>query len=107
MSCLWYFITSFEENSNNWVIKLGYLDKSNFEKYIICVYWTLTTMTTVCYGDITAISSNEKIYNILNMSFGVVIYSFAIGSMSTIVQDLNEKNKDVQKKLNMLEHIKK
>ena len=107
MSCLWYFITSFEENSNNWVIKLGYLDKSNFEKYIICVYWTLTTMTTVGYGDITAISSNEKIYNILNMGFGVVIYSFAIGSMSTIVQDLNEKNKDVQKKLNMLEHIKK
>ena len=107
MSCLWYFLTSFEENSNNWVIKLGYLDKSNFEKYIICVYWTLTTMTTVGYGDITAITSNEKIYNILNMGFGVVIYSFAIGSMSTIVQDLNEKNKDVQKKLNMLEHIKK
>ena len=107
MSCLWFFITTIEENPNNWIIKFGYLDKSNFEKYIICVYWTLTTMTTVGYGDITAKTANEKIYNIFNMGFGVVIYSFAIGSMSSIVENMDEKNKDVQKKLNMLEHIKK
>ena len=107
MSCLWFFITTIEENPNNWIINFGYLDKSNFEKYIICVYWTLTTMTTVGYGDITAKTANEKIYNIFNMGFGVVIYSFAIGSMSSIVQNMDEKNKDVQKKLNMLEHIKK
>ena len=107
-ACFWYFMAKLEDLSpDSWVVRLGYIDSSNFELYIISFYWTLTTVTTVGYGDINAGTTIERVYNLFIMSFGVLLYSFAIGSLSSIVSTLDQKTAEMNQKLQILSSIKK
>ena len=107
-ACFWYFMAKLEDLSpDSWVVRLGYVDSSNFELYIISFYWTLTTVTTVGYGDINAGTTIERVYNLFIMSFGVLLYSFAIGSLSSIVSTLDQKTAEMNQKLQILSSIKK
>ena len=87
--------------------KIRYIDNSNFELYILSFYWTLTTVTTVGYGDVSADTTIERVYSLFIMSFGVLLYSFAIGSFSSIVATLDQKTEEMNQKLQILTSIKK
>lgn len=107
-TCIWYFVAKMENLSpDSWVVRLGYIDSTNFQIYVLAFYWTLTTVTTVGYGDISAGTTPERIYNIFIMSFGVLMYSFAIGSLSSIVAAMDRKKAEMNQKLSVLTSIKK
>ena len=55
------------------------------ELYITSFYFTTTTILTVGYGDISAISKSEKVLCIILMIIGVISFSFATGSLSSII----------------------
>jgi hyperpolarization activated cyclic nucleotide-gated potassium channel 2 len=108
VACMWYFVAKLEDFSpDSWVTRLGYIDYSSEELYIISFYWTLTTVTTVGYGDVNAGTTFERIYNLLIMSLGVLMYSFAIGSLSSIVSTLDAKTAEMNQKLQILSSIRK
>ena len=50
-------------------------------RYITSVYWAVTTMTTVGYGDITAIRIEEKIIASLVMVAGSSMFAYMMGSV--------------------------
>jgi hypothetical protein len=107
-ACIWYYIAKLQDLSPDcWVTRLGYIDASKSEIYIVSFYWTLTTVTTVGYGDINAGTTAERLYNLIIMSFGVLIYSFTIGSLSSIVSTLDAKTAEMNQKLQILASIKK
>ena len=107
-ACIWYFMAKLQDlDPDCWVTRLGYSDASNAEIYIVSFYWTLTTVTTVGYGDVNAGTTIERIYNLFIMSFGVLMYSFAIGSLSSIVSTLDAKTAEMNQKLQILSSIKK
>ena len=60
-----FFMTKIQDlNPDSWVVRLGYVDASNFKLYKkFILFWTLTTVTTVGYGDITAGTTTERVYN--------------------------------------------
>ena len=49
------------------------------------MYFTVTTITTVGYGDIYATETAERMLGILTMLIGVIAFSFSTGSLSSIV----------------------
>lgn len=93
IACLWIFIAIFEPTSkDNWIYAKGYQDMNNLDLYITSVYFSVTTIVTVGYGDITSVSSVEKAVNVILMLIGVIAFSFATGALSSIITsyDSNE-----------------
>ncbi|MCB0549833.1 MAG: cyclic nucleotide-binding domain-containing protein [Phaeodactylibacter sp.] len=54
-------------------------------RYIDALYWSVTTITTVGYGDITPITPTEKIYAIFAMLMGLGFYGFLIGNITRLL----------------------
>ena len=54
MACLFYKVAKHAENSMfaSWITNAGIADSTIQEKYVYSLYWTITTMATVGYGDI-------------------------------------------------------
>ena len=55
--------------------------------YLVSFYFTVTTIVTVGYGDIHATNSGERAISILLMITGVISFSFATGSLSSIISN--------------------
>jgi hypothetical protein len=55
------------------------------EIYMLSLYWTVTTITTVGYGDISGTNSIERIFCSMIMLIGVISFSYANGSLSSIL----------------------
>lgn len=47
-------------------------------------YWTITTITTVGYGDIEGTNDLERIFCSIIMIIGVILFSFANGALASI-----------------------
>lgn len=53
--------------------------------YFTSFYFTIATITTVGFGDLSANNFIERAFGIIIMLFGVVSFSFATGSLSSIL----------------------
>jgi hypothetical protein len=71
-------------------------DYSDMALYISSYYFTVTTITTVGYGDITPTQSQERVYAILIMIFGVVAFSFATGTLSSILASMDASHAELK-----------
>lgn len=65
-------------------------DTSNTKLYFASFYFTVTTITTVGYGDIAAHNTIERIICIVLMITGVISFSFASGSLSSILSNYDQ-----------------
>jgi voltage-gated potassium channel Kch len=78
---------------------------NEFELYITSYYFTVTTIMTVGYGDITAQSLGEKLLAILLMLIGVVAFSFATGSISSIIANADTAEDKLRAKMEILKEL--
>jgi len=94
VTCLWIIIPRILEDfmgSNNfkgtWME--GHNHKTNWEMYCISLYWCITTITTVGYGDILPVTTIEKLFTMVLMIVGVVGFSFVTSSLTSIISNLD------------------
>jgi potassium voltage-gated channel Eag-related subfamily H protein 8 len=92
VSCLWIMTAQFaDEAKGTWMEGDIFLMGSG-EKYLTSIYFTVTTITTVGYGDVSISTKTEKFFCILTMLVGVISFSFASGSLSSILQSIDSTN---------------
>jgi len=90
--CFWYFSASLENfHPDTWVVRYGIADSPVSTAYIASIYWSLTVLTTMGFGDITPGTDLERILTMLWMIVGVGFYSFTIGSLSSILSSVDTK----------------
>lgn len=80
-----------DTSTMTWIYQKDFLDFSTFELYMTSYYFTVTTILTVGYGDITAYSLSEKFFCILLMLIGVIYFSFSTGALSSIISSYDFK----------------
>jgi ankyrin repeat protein len=54
-------------------------------RYVTSMYWSITTLTTVGYGDLHAQNTGEMIFVIFYMLFNLGLTSYLIGNMTNLV----------------------
>lgn len=58
------------------------------------MYFIVQTVATVGYGDVNPTNTKERIFLICLMLIGVVAFSFIAGSLTSILQAIDEKNSE-------------
>lgn len=58
-------------------------------RYLEAFYWTITTLTTIGYGDITPEKPLQFVYVIIVMLMGAALYGFIIGNIANIIANLD------------------
>lgn len=70
--------------SCGWLVIRGYDGNlPPMSNYIDALYWSITTLTTVGYGDITPVTDGEKIYVMCCMLVGLGFFGFLIGNITS------------------------
>jgi len=60
--------------------------------YMASLYFIITTMTTVGYGDISGHNTLERTVSIFMMLIGVMSFTFITGSLASIISNYDEAN---------------
>lgn len=106
MGCIWYFCAKLQGFApDTWVGAYGIIDDSRITSYISSVYWTLTTLATIGYGDITPQNDLERIVCITWMIFGVGFYTYIIGSLSSLIFQLDTKRIHLTQRLYLIDQF--
>jgi hypothetical protein len=66
----------------------------------------MTTMTTVGYGDIVCISLIERIFHIILLAIGTILYTFLVSKISYYLRDQSHEQIKLNKDLDTLENIR-
>lgn len=73
-----------------WIMLSTYPDTmTNGEKYLHAIYWAVTTLTTIGYGDITPETSAQIIYVIIIEITGAALYGFIIGNIANLISNID------------------
>jgi CRP-like cAMP-binding protein len=104
LACIFVFIGSL--NYPSWISNSGLIDSPSGDLYIASLYFNLVTIFTIGYGDITSISIGEKIYNIILLLLGIFTYTYAVSSISYIIERSDERTIIYNKNMDYLENVK-
>jgi hypothetical protein len=97
------YVTSSENIfENTWLGSWYPSHKSKLEIYMISLYWTITTITTVGYGDISGTNILEMVFCCFVMIIGVIAFGFANGTLASIMTNYDNKSGSYQDKMNIL-----
>ncbi|KAH9518364.1 Potassium voltage-gated channel sub H member 6 [Bulinus truncatus] len=108
LACIWYAIGNMERNLNadSTVRSIGWLDElarqthqwynttdsssgpSIKSKYVTALYFTFSSLTSVGFGNVSPNTNSEKIFSILIMLIGSLMYASIFGNVSAIIQRL-------------------
>ena len=86
-ACLWYLLANLYDESlvGTWLEGNTGPDDTRLDLYAKSFYWTITTVTTVGYGDFSGTNQFERIFCIIAMLIGVSAFSFANASITSII----------------------
>ncbi|HVO37962.1 MAG TPA: cyclic nucleotide-binding domain-containing protein [Spirochaetia bacterium] len=97
-----WFVTAVHLMACGWIIiGASEPERPHLDQYIRGVYWCVTTIATIGYGDYTpSHSSNlQIIYTVGVMVFGVGMYGFIIGNVATLIANLDVARAAYQDKM--------
>ena len=103
LGCIWILISEAENLTHqNWYVRMKMGNYSSIDVYLCAVYYVFTTITTLGYGDIVAVTNPEKIFTILIMGLGIGLYSIIISNMNAALTNIDGMNMLLQSKISFL-----
>ncbi|XP_054721984.1 potassium voltage-gated channel protein eag-like [Uloborus diversus] len=133
LACIWYSIgRSDAENGfvHSWLWKLSNITGKHFyyksssnplsnstheltkgplrgTMYVTALYFTMTCMTSVGFGNVAAETDNEKAFTICMMIIGALLYATIFGHVTTIIQQMTSVTARYHEMLNNVREFMK
>ncbi|KAJ6373052.1 hypothetical protein OIU76_027397 [Salix suchowensis] len=86
--CFYYWLAAHHDTaSNTWIGAQveDFKHRSIWLGYTYSIYWSIVTLTTVGYGDLHAVNTGEKIFNMFYMLFNIGLTAYIIGNMTNLI----------------------
>ncbi len=91
--CILVLVAQNKDNSyaGSWVeayflkYNITNLEEKYIEIYVATIYWTITTICTVGYGDILAVNEVERIVISIFMIIGVFSFGYLSGNITSLI----------------------
>eukprot|EP00928_Gymnodinium_smaydae_P031116 TRINITY_DN22950_c0_g1_i1.p1 TRINITY_DN22950_c0_g1~~TRINITY_DN22950_c0_g1_i1.p1 ORF type:complete len:727 (-),score=59.05 TRINITY_DN22950_c0_g1_i1:208-2088(-) len=112
LACLWYFCGSANTGRTTWLDT--YLDNAYFGealtdyfyRYLVSVYFVLTTMTTVGFGDVTPTNLEEVGFAICLLFISCFVFAWLTGHIINTIATLNSHSQLMSdRKLALLRYL--
>lgn len=106
MACFWHFSAKiFNFDIDTWVVRYDLQDKTDTQRYLVAFYWAVTTVVTVGYGDIVAVTQLEKLLAMIWMIIGGGFYSYTAGSMSSFLTSIDTRDTILAQKIATVQEL--
>jgi len=80
-ACLFYISAKMEGISESWIGLFKWDTLSPPQQYVVSIYFVMTTILTIGYGDLTPKTSSETILVIFIQLIGVMINAYIVGTL--------------------------
>ncbi|KAH6927012.1 hypothetical protein HPB50_025286 [Hyalomma asiaticum] len=133
LACIWYSIGRSDAENGvqfSWLWKLANVTQTQFKvryvndshhglkaelvggpprgtMYVTSLYYTMTCMTSVGFGNVAAETDNEKVFTICMMIIGALLYATIFGHVTTIIQQMTSATARYHEMLNNVREFMK
>ncbi|KAL3644367.1 RAC-alpha serine/threonine-protein kinase [Castilleja foliolosa] len=100
--CFYYLLAAHYHNpTRTWIGSNipDFLQKSLWTRYVVSIYWSITTLTTLGYGDFHAQNTREMLFTVFYMLFNLGLTSYLIGNMTNLVVQGTSKTRQFRDKI--------
>ncbi|KAH7848608.1 hypothetical protein Vadar_005096 [Vaccinium darrowii] len=95
--CFYYLLAAhYRDPSRTWIgaSMNDFVHQSLWIRYVTSIYWSITTLTTVGYGDLHAQNTREMVFDIFYMLFNLGLTAYLIGNMTNLVVHGTSKTRE-------------
>jgi len=95
-ACIWHFLGYWEVKNGydiNWLASKGLVEENWQVRYIYSLYFSIVTMVTVGYGDITSQNATECSVNIFLIIYGCAVFAYTINNVGMIFKEMYKEEK--------------
>jgi CRP-like cAMP-binding protein len=106
--CMWYFLGDYQfDDENSWIFRVWNVDEQvaddgRFERYFTCIYYVISTLATVGFGDIHPQTSAELMFTSSLMLIGTSMIAFVTAAAASILATFDQQNQFVREKMQHL-----
>jgi len=101
-ACAWYMVGTLDTDGPTWLKMHAPVDADLTQLYTYSVYFTLTTMTTVGYGDISPQNFTEVTFVLVLLVIASVVFASLMGTLTDLIGNLNSDANIIREKKRML-----
>ena len=108
LACMFLYIGESQllaDADGGWLAGQGATSASWGEKVSIAFYWSLTSLTTVGYGDITPTCATERGFVMFTLIVSAVFYSLLFANVTTLLQRLDQNNARYNRRMTHVSEI--
>ena len=96
-ACVWHYVGLWEISNgvyDNWMVRKGIESEKWYVRYTYSFYFSIVTMMTVGYGDISSENYIECIFNIFIIVYGCGVFAYSINNIGAIFKEMYYEDKE-------------
>lgn len=105
VACLWHYVSilskEYDPSIKSWLDEIDGISEWKIA-YIYSLYWSIVTMMTVGYGDISPKNPYEVIFSMFALMVGCAVYGYNLNGIGMILQKMYKESNDFHENISII-----